>query len=83
MASEQVTDTERASRRIKQAMRREDTHVYVVRTEHLEEDVQGLFAWLCASPVATVSASHETDYPGKNDTALSGRLGTRGALTCS
>ena len=34
-------------------MRREGVRTYVVRTETLEEDLQGLFAWLCASPVAT------------------------------
>ena len=63
-------------------MRREDTHTYVVRTEHLEDDLHGLFAWLCTSPVATVAepiAAH-VDYPGSNDTELSGRLGTRVAL---
>ena len=52
-------------------MRQKDTHTYVVRTEHLEEDLQGVFTWLCASPVATASVN----YTGRNDTALSGGLG--------
>ena len=60
-------------------MRREGVRTYVVRTETLEEDLQGLFAWLCASPVAT-QASHLDDYPGKHDTELSGRLGERVVL---
>ena len=55
-------------------MRREGVRTYVVRTETLEEDLQGLFAWLCASPVAT-QTGHLDDYPGKNDTELSGMLG--------
>jgi len=61
-------------------MRREDTHTYVVRTEHLEDDLHGLFAWLCTSPVVADTFGSHVDYPGSNDTELSGRLGTRVAL---
>ena len=77
-----MTDTERAARCLKQAMRQKDTHTYVVRTEHLEEDLQGVFTWLCASPVATASINEE-DYTGRNDTALSGGLGKIVALSRS
>ena len=37
-------------------MYREGVRTYAVRTEHIEEDVQGLMDWLCAPPLPAVPA---------------------------
>jgi hypothetical protein len=52
-------------------MYREGVRTYAVRTEHIEEDVQGLMDWLCAPPLPAVPAEKTADFPRKNDTELS------------
>jgi len=59
-------------------LRRPDKHAYVVRAEHLEEDINGLLDWLCVPADArhvTLPHAH-TGYPREADTNVSA-LGRR------
>jgi len=58
-------------------LRREGVRTYVVRTEHLDADLQGMFTWLCTAPPPPAPPANNEDYPRKNDTELSGTLGER------
>ena len=44
---------------LSQVLRRPGKHVWVVRTEHFEEDVAGLWGWLCLTE-AQQKAPHQT-----------------------
>ena len=56
---------------VAQGMYQEGVRTYAVRTEHIEDDMQGLMDWLCLPRLTEIPAAHTESYPRKNDTELS------------
>jgi hypothetical protein len=52
-------------------MYQEGVRTYAVRTEHIEDDMQGLMDWLCLPRLSEMPAVYTESYPRKNDTELS------------
>ena len=56
---------------VAQGMYQEGVRTYAVRTEHIEDDMQGLMDWLCLPRLSEMPAVYTESYPRKNDTELS------------
>ena len=56
-----------------EVLRRDDKHTYAIRTETFDDDVDGLWDWLCVPRPSRPEMiyTHTDDYARKKDTALS------------